>query len=121
MMACRTPHVGDAVAVARALLQCEEGRRPFVLAKILREACRANWHRRETGAFHPIWGDGSLMTAALRRSVVDEPLLDNADFRRCLIAVLEALDQPRVQDKHIGTVGSRSSRAGAISSPQSVQ
>ena len=57
---------------------------------------------------HPLWGDGSLMAAALRRPVVPEPDLSDADYLRALLRVLEALDraQPRAQDRQVGTAGS---------------
>ncbi len=72
---------------------------------------------------HPVWGDGSLSAAALRRPTQSEPRLDDPDYLQCLITVFRHLqaDQPRVQERQRGTAGSISRRSGAIASPQSVQ
>lgn len=120
----RPARLGDATAAARVLLARPEGRWPWVMARMLAEARAADGRVRARGRPHPRWGDGSLMAAALRRRPGPEPALDDARFRRALVAVLaglEALDQPRMQDRQRGTAGSRASRSSAISSPQSVQ
>lgn len=60
---------------------------------MLREAVRARAHLARTGRAHPIWGDGSLMTVALRRRPAGEPPLNDATFCRCLSSVLLRLAQ----------------------------
>lgn len=82
---------GDAVSVARVLLGVRPERRSWVLARLLREADLAHGYLRRRRRAHPIWGDGSLMTAALRRRPLAEPALDNADYCRCLAMTYRAL------------------------------
>ena len=140
--------MGDVIAAARAMAAAPPARRGWVLDRICREATRAEAHRQLTGRMHPIWGDGSLMAAALRRPCRPEPGLEDDDYRLAMIEVLEAIrttasgrstlqgrsktpggcpraigsrDYPRAQPTQVGIAGSKASRPGAISSPQSVQ
>ena len=83
--------LGDASAVARVLRQTPGHRRAWVHRRLLREADRAAVHLALTGRAHPIWGNGSLMAAALRRRPGSEPTLDDADFCLCLAIVLQHL------------------------------
>lgn len=114
---------GDAVAVARVLLDVRPARRPWVLARLFREAGRAHEHLVRHGAAHPVWGDGCLMTAALKRRPRREPGLDDKDYCSCVAQVYAVLaqqtGQPLAQETQFGSVGSRSRRAADISSPQS--
>ena len=82
---------GDAISAARVLLRVPGRRREWVLARMLREAGRADKWVRATGRAHPLWGDGSLMAAALRRQPVSEPSLDDAGYCLCLSLVFFAL------------------------------
>ncbi len=121
-VAFRPVTICDAIAAARALLAQPASRRDLVLWRMLREATRAEAHRQATGRSHARWGDGTLMTAALRRPCLPEPRLDDPDYRACLIAVLGVLPpQPRALVRQSATAGFVSSRAGAISSPHSAQ
>jgi hypothetical protein len=52
------------------------------------EAAAAALHVRETGRNHPLFGDGSLMAAALQHRCVPEPSLEDREFRLCLALVL---------------------------------
>ena len=65
----------DAVAAARVLLRHPRERRPWILHRMLAEAAIAGDWRRRTGRLPPRWGDGSLMSAALRRQPASEPSL----------------------------------------------
>lgn len=87
----REPLHGDAVSVARVLLEVRPHRRRWVLARLLREADLAHEYFKRKRRTHPIWGDGSLMTAALRRRPASEPSLDRADYCRCLAMIYNAL------------------------------
>ena len=95
------------------------------MKRIFAEASKANSCVQTKGSSHSLWGDGSLMSAALRRSPGAEPTLRNADYCRCLAMVFSALSdticQPRAHDTQFGTVASKSNLAVAISSPQSRQ
>ena len=83
----RSPVHGDAVSVARVLLSVPLARREWVLARIFREAEMAHAQVLEGLGGHPFWGDGSLMTAALRRNAVPEPSLRDVEYCRCLSVV----------------------------------
>jgi hypothetical protein len=87
----RPPLHGDAVSVARVLLTVRPARRRWVLARMFREANLAHRHVSRWSLAHPIWGDGSLMTAALRRHPSAEPALDDADYCICLALTYRAL------------------------------
>lgn len=87
----RTALHGDAVSVARVLLGAPPERRRWILLRICREADLAHRFFRDRHRPHPIWGDGSLMTAALRRHPLPEPGLDSADYCRCLAMTYQAL------------------------------
>jgi hypothetical protein len=84
--------LGDVIAAARALRSVRPGLRRFVLTRMCREAASARRHYVLTRRSHRRWGDGSLMTAALRRRPVPEPPLSDPEYRACLILVLQALD-----------------------------
>lgn len=86
-------HMGDLIALARALLEVDPPRRRWVALRVLCEAKQAAAFRRTEGRVHPRWGDGSLMSAALHRHVSPEPTLDHADYRACLRLVLDLMDR----------------------------
>lgn len=77
----------DAAAAACVLRGLPEARRGWVLARMGAEAGAADAYRRAHGRMHPRWGNGSLMAAALRRRPARGPLLDDADYCRCLAQV----------------------------------
>ena len=81
----------DAVAAARVLLRYPRERRPWILHRMLAEAVTADDWRRRTGRAHPRWGDGSLMSAALRRPAVNEPPLSDPVWCRLVAYVYLAL------------------------------
>ena len=82
---------GDVVAAARVLYSMPESLRDAAIAQLLQESVWANRHRKAHGRVHPVWGDGSLMSAALNRRPVAEPPLSDADYCDCLARVFEAL------------------------------
>ena len=81
----------DAVAAARVLQRYPRERRPWVLHRMLVEAATADEWRRRTGQMHPRWGDGSLMSAALRRPAVSEPSLSDPAWCRLMAYVYLSL------------------------------
>jgi hypothetical protein len=87
----RAPLLGDVVAVARALRAVDQEYRRELLDLLFEEASAAERHGRETGMIHPRFGDGSLMAAALTRSCVREPGLDDGEYCQCLALVLTTL------------------------------
>ena len=82
---------GDVVAAARAIYPLASHERSRKLQDLLFKTARANAFRLSTGRAHPMWGDGSLMTAALADNPPPEPNLDNRDYCSCLAQVFEAL------------------------------
>lgn len=82
---------GDAVTAARALLAVSPEARAGLLAEIFAEAEAADAYRKRTGRAHPVWGTGSLMSAALGRDCAPEPCLDDPDYAACLAQVFTAL------------------------------
>lgn len=114
---------GDVVAAARVLLDHDDTQWPWVLSRMRAEAIRAQAWRASRGRQHPIWGDGSLAASALRRTPRREPRLTDTTYREALVFVLKwgFGDHPLAQETQSMTVGSRSSLAGGMSSPQSSQ
>ncbi len=84
--------LGDAAMAARALCGVGPSRRGWLLRRLMLETRRARLHVARTGTAHPIWGDGSIMAAAMRRHPPSETSLGKGDFRICLISVLRTLD-----------------------------
>lgn len=82
---------GDVSNAARALLAVPRSFRPVLCRRMIVEAEAADDHVRRTGRLHPLWGNGSLMAAARRRRLADEPGFDDADYCACFEMVLRAL------------------------------
>jgi len=86
---------GDVVAAARVLFAQPSEQRQTLIGRLLREAGWADAYRRSVGRVHPIWGDGSLLTAALLRRPPPEPQLSDSDYCTCLAEVFDALIELR--------------------------
>lgn len=117
---------GDVVAAARVIRAVPEARRDALVGRMLDEARWADAYRKRTGRAHPLWGDGSLMAAALMRGPEAEPTMRDTVYLQCLVGVLEAVVAARLQcpEAHAtqtAAAGSISSRRGGMSSPQSQQ
>ncbi len=82
---------GDVSAAACVLLAAAPDSRPRLLARLLAEAETADAYRLETGRPHPLWGNGSLMGAALTHARASEPALDDPDYAACMALIFEAL------------------------------
>ncbi len=109
---------GDVIAAARVLISVPERRWGWLLCRMVAEARRARRHFADQGRQHPHYGDGTLHTAAMRRKPSPEPVLKSERYRRALIFVLKRV-YPLAQETQAASVGSRSKRPVAISSPQS--
>ncbi len=90
---------GDVSNAARALLRVPRGMRRDLCARLIREAEAADVYARETGSLHPVWGNGSLMSAARKRGVADEPTFDDVEYCACFELVLRGLIDRRVSPK----------------------
>ena len=86
---------GDLTALARHLLILPPPARRHACARIIAEADAADRYRKRFGRLHPKWGNGTLMAAARRRVLANEPPLHHEDYARCLILVLGALAERR--------------------------
>ena len=82
---------GDVAAAACVLLHAPPEARAGLLARLLAEAETADAYRRELGRLHPLWGNGSLMGAAMGHPRAREPFLDEPDYAACMALVFEAL------------------------------
>ncbi|MBN8294192.1 hypothetical protein JI664_19630 [Rhodobacter sp. NTK016B] len=89
----------DIAAAARVLLALPEGRRRAGMAALIARAERAEHHRVTTGRCHPLYGNGTLLSAALAHPARDppyDPVCDRnrpgaSDYLACLALVTEAL------------------------------
>ncbi len=84
---------GDVTAAARAMLAAPAEARARLLTRLLAEAETADTHRLQTGKAHPLYGTGSLMSAALTHPVAREPYLDDPDYASCMALVFDRLAQ----------------------------
>ncbi len=82
---------GDVSAAARALLAVPPAAREDLCARMIREAECAHVFMLRTGRPHPLWGNGSLMAAARRRVLRDEPGFDDVAYCHCFEMVLQAV------------------------------
>ena len=82
---------GDVSDAARALLSAPRGMRRRLCRRMIAEAEAADSHRLRTGRLHPVWGNGSLMSAARKRRLPPEPNLDDLDYCHCMETVLACL------------------------------
>lgn len=87
---------GDVSSAARALLAVPAASRPGLCTRLIREAEMADAHVRRTGRLHPLWGNGSLMSAARKRVLAAEPGFDDNAYCACFGQVLEAVIAFRV-------------------------
>ncbi len=82
---------GDVSAAARALLAVPQRSRRTLCIKMVAEAELADRHVQRTGRMHPVYGNGSLMTAARTRVLADEPGFDDPTYCQCFEMVLRQL------------------------------
>lgn len=82
---------GDVAAAARALLSVPEMDQRASMLEMLEHASVADAYYKRFGRGHPVWGNGSLMAAALCYDRAAEPFLDDPSYCRCWVVVFEAL------------------------------
>lgn len=90
---------GDVSNAARALLAAPGSCRADLCRRMIAEAEAADAHRERTGRLHPLWGNGSLMAAARRRALADEPGFDDAEYCECFEMVLRELIRHRLSQR----------------------
>lgn len=91
---------GDVSNAARALLRVPPGLRKGLCARMITEAEAADAYARGSGRVHPLWGNGSLMSAARKRMLADEPTFDDGDYCECFELVLRRLIERRISPTH---------------------
>lgn len=87
---------GDLSAAARALLPLPEAARRAAAKRMIAEADIADRYRKRTGRAHALYGNGSLMAAALRRHPPAEPFLSDPGYLDCLATVILLLSERRI-------------------------
>ncbi len=82
---------GDVSAVACVLYPLQKSDRAGLLASLFAQADAAEIYRTRHRGLHPVWGDGSLMSAALAYPHTSEPFLDDPDYAACMAMIFTAL------------------------------
>ena len=82
--------LGDLAAAARVLLAQPEALRPAAMAALIVRAEAADSLRRSKGRHHPLYGNGTLMAAALAHPT-GEASPGALDYLACLALAAEAL------------------------------
>ncbi|WP_449284308.1 DUF7742 family protein [Lutimaribacter marinistellae] len=90
---------GDVSAAARALLRAPVDGRGRLCRRMIGEAAQACAHVRKTGSLHPLYGNGSLMSAARKRELADEPSFDDPEYCQCFEMVLREITLFRISPK----------------------
>ena len=88
----RLPGIGDVIAAARVLRARPAGERHAAMARIIAMAEHSDRWRLARDRPHPLWGTGSLMSAALRLPAAPEPRMDDSEWRNCLLLAMAAVD-----------------------------
>ncbi|GGH25998.1 hypothetical protein SAMN05444007_103146 [Cribrihabitans marinus] len=87
---------GDVASAARALLAVPRAQRDALCVRMIREAGIASRHVQRTGRIHLLFGNGSLMSAARKRVLADEPGFDDVEYCQCFETVLRAVVRARL-------------------------
>jgi hypothetical protein len=115
----------DVLAAVSVVASVAPSRRHAIMVGLIADAERAACYRSAHHAAHPVYGDGSLMAAALRHDRHGDTSFQTQDGLQAWLCVLSALlerqSQPEAQLIQRRVEGSNSSRLMAISSPQSSQ
>ena len=87
---------GDISNAARALLYVPEALRASLCERMIQESEAADEYVGRVGRLHPMWGNGSLMSAARKRMLADEPTFDDIEYCACFEMVLRRLTEWRI-------------------------
>ncbi|MEL6207625.1 MAG: hypothetical protein AAFR47_20265 [Pseudomonadota bacterium] len=68
-----------------------------MITALIAGADAAHAHARATGGAHPVWGTGSLMSAASSHQRGAEPDFDDEEYCQCWVMVLLALVERRAR------------------------
>lgn len=81
----------DLAAAARVLLLAPPAAREAEARSLIAQARMADAHRRATGRAHPWFGNGTLLSAALRRPAAEPQGLGDRAYLACMAQVIDAL------------------------------
>jgi hypothetical protein len=90
---------GDVSSAARVLLNVPNAIRADLSARMIKEAEAADAVFQTTGRSHALWGNGSLMGAARKRVLADEPSFSCSDYCACFEMILRALIAHRITER----------------------
>ena len=82
---------GDVSTAARAHLTVPAAQRDALCRRFFDGAAEACCRVEREGRLHPIWGNGSLDSAARRYPLADELTLDDPEYLHCIIRVLQEI------------------------------
>lgn len=91
---------GDVSIAARALMAAPLEGRERLCRRMIVEADAALVHVNRTGALHPIWGNGSLTSAARKRRLAPVPGGHDIDYCRCMETVVVCLIEHQAGQVH---------------------
>ncbi|MCB1406465.1 MAG: hypothetical protein KDK01_09435 [Rhodobacteraceae bacterium] len=81
----------DLAAAARVLLLAPPAAREAEARSLIAQAHTADAHRRATGRAHPWFGNGTLLSAALRRPAAEPRGPGDCTYLACMAQVIDAL------------------------------
>lgn len=79
------------MTAALVLLGVPDETRQSLCRRMIVEAHAAHRYFRRFGRSHALWGDGSLMSCALKRTVPPEPGFSDSQYCGCMEMVLHEL------------------------------
>lgn len=89
----RPIHLTDLDLAARVLLGCDSEDRASAACRIVAGARLADLYRKRMRQCHQVWGDGTLVGAALAVGVPVPPHRCDGAYRHAMVTLLCALDQ----------------------------
>ncbi|PUB13120.1 DUF7742 family protein [Yoonia sediminilitoris] len=87
----RPVQFADIEIAARVLRRAPADRRASIIGQILQDADTADRYRKRLRRLHPQYGDGSLMSAALRHDKAPRPASCDALHLRCIAQIVQEL------------------------------
>lgn len=87
----RPVRYSDVSALTATLLAAPKEARSDVCAQVLREVDLADRYVRALGTLHPLWGNGTLSSAAAKHPQNTSGCFDDAEFCACFEMVLAHL------------------------------
>ncbi len=93
----RPVQLADLEVAVRVLLAAPETARRRMVVQLHQEASIAARHREATGKPHPLYGTGTLMSAAQKHKAVPRSAFCDADYLQCMAILTTILPIDRDQ------------------------